>query len=89
MLLVKENSVKDGFDHIETIAALHFHKPPQEQMEATSLVMESFGMDEEAKVALIKALDEFVPERLQQARGWVMMGFLAGLSAAQNGLESE
>lgn len=89
MLAVKENEVAAGFEHIQTLAALHFHKPPEEQYESIGLVMESFGMDEEAKEALTQQLNEFVPERLRQARGWVMMGFLAGLSAAQNVVESE
>lgn len=85
---VKEDAVKHAFTHLEDIASLHFHKPPEEQVEAMTLVMESFGMDEDAREKLIEELKEFVPKRMWHARGWLLMGFLAGLSAAQNASES-
>jgi hypothetical protein len=88
MLTVDDSAVTLGWDHMETLAALHFQKPPEEQMEAITLVMESFGMDESAKEALLARMDGFVPASHKWARGWLIMGFLAGLSAAQNA-ESE
>lgn len=84
ILEVTDSAVSKGFDHVDTLATLHYQKPSEEQMEAMTLVMESFGMNEEARDYLLTRLDTFVPERLAQARSWVIMGFLAGLSAAQN-----
>lgn len=87
MMAVKDSAVAEGFKHLETIAALHFHRPPQEQMEAVTNVMASFGMDDEAIQTLVDNLGRIVPEEYWQARGWVMMGFIAGLSTAQNSTE--
>lgn len=86
---VRDDSVEHGFKHLETIAALHFHKPAEDQMEAMTTVMGSFGMDEEAITELIDQLAEFVPKRLWHARGWMLMGFVAGLSAAQNAIDND
>lgn len=81
---ITSDNVKRGFEHIELIGALHFQKSPDEQMEAMSLVMESYGMDETARAVLMESLMTFVPMKLWRARGWVMMGFLAGLATADN-----
>lgn len=89
MVEVQGSAVAEGFKHLETIAALHFQRTPEEQMEAICLVLESFGMDEDARQQLQKTVYEFVPEdRRQTATGWVMMGFIAGLSTANHATES-
>lgn len=88
MLEVTDSSVEHGFKHLETIASLHFHKPAEEQVEAVANVLESFGMDEEARAQLLESLSSFIPKNRIQASGWMMMGFMAGVSAAQNALES-
>ena len=79
---ITADSVQRGFEHLEILGSLHFHKPPEEQMEAMTLVLESYGMNEEARNKLIESLTGFVPHKLWQARGWVLMGFLAGLASA-------
>lgn len=86
---VKEESIEQGFNHLETLAQLHFHKSPMEQMEAMTNVMASFGMDERAIVTLSEKLTSLVPDSHWAARGWVLIGYVAGLSTAQNAAESE
>lgn len=81
--------MKQGFDHMETLASLHFHKPAEENFEAMLLVLESLGMDEDARQQLNDCLIDFVPTKMWLARGWVMMGFMAGMLAAQNALEAD
>lgn len=87
MVDIQENAIEHGFRHLETIAQLHFDKPPAEQLEAVGLVLESFGLDEESRRQLIYSVDEFVPDERKSAVGWVIMGFIAGLSTAQNATE--
>lgn len=87
MLDVKDNAVRSGFDHLETIANLHFHRTPEEQLEAIGNVLESFGMDEEARNQLLVSVVEFIPEERRNAVGWVIMGFVAGLSSAAHASE--
>lgn len=89
MLEVKDTSVEHGFKHLETIASLHYHKPAEEQVEAIANVLESFGMDEQARSELLERIANFVPEdRRKAATGWLLMGFVAGVSASQNASES-
>lgn len=88
MMEVREDSVKRAFEHLEALSSLHFHKSPDEQTEAMVTVMESFGMDEETREVLRDHVAEFIPQE-GRARGWVLMGFLAGLSAAQNAVDTD
>jgi hypothetical protein len=88
MAEVKESAIEYGFRHLDTISQLHHSKSPDEQLEAVSIVLESFGLDSESREQLIRTVGEFVPEGRKSATGWVLMGFIAGLSTAQNATES-
>jgi len=88
MVEIQENAIEHGFKHLETIAQLHHSKSAVEQLEAVTIVLESFGLDGESCEQLIRSVDEFVPEGRKSAQGWVLMGFIAGLSTAQNATES-
>jgi hypothetical protein len=89
MVAVKESAIEYGFRHLDTISQLHHSKSPDEQLEAVSIVLESFGLDDESKSHLIQSVNDFVPEGRKTATGWVLMGFIAGLSCAQNATESD
>jgi hypothetical protein len=89
MVEVQGSAVAEGFKHLETIASLHFHRSPEEQLEAIGLVLESYGLGEEAREQLLKTVMEFVPIERWQAVGWVVMGYMAGLATVQYASESD
>lgn len=88
-MVITDNDVGRGFDHLETIAAVHYGKSAEEYAEAIGTLSEFFGMDEEAQTYLLTRVSEFVPSTRSEAKSWVIIGFLIGMATAQYGSESD
>jgi hypothetical protein len=82
MVAVKESAIEYGFRHLDTISQLHHSKSPDEQLEAVSIVLESFGLDDESKSHLIQSVNDFVPEGRKTATGCVNQDLWVQLDAA-------
>ncbi len=83
---ITEEHVSEAFDHLKTIASLHFQKEFSDQFEAIKNYGQYLGLTEEAFDELTAQTDSFVS--VQRARGWVIIGFLIGLQTAVGSSES-
>lgn len=88
-MLITEEDIDDAFDHIETIARLHFAKEQEGKAEAMLAYEEFLGMTSDASNALIRRIQKFVPEERKEAVGWIYIGVTLGLSAANKAIESD
>lgn len=88
-MVVTDDHIAKGFEHLETIAAVHYGKNAEEYADAISALSEFFGLDSEAQAYLLERVRTFVPKSRASARSWVIIGFLIGLAAAQYGFESD
>jgi hypothetical protein len=87
---VTDEHIGRAFDQVETISSLHHGKPAMEQFNAVKAFQEYLGMTEEANARLHTRIESFVPEPLVAvASGWLVVGFMLGLAAAQNAVEPE
>lgn len=87
-MVISDDDVAKGFDHLETIAAVHYGKSSEEYAEAIGTLSEFFGMNEEAQGYLLARVSDFVPSGREEAKPWVIIGFLIGMATAQYGSES-
>jgi hypothetical protein len=85
---VTDDHIAKGFEHLETIAMVHYGKDSREYAEAISALSEFFGLDHSAQSYLIERVGDFVPDSRAAARSWVIIGFLIGMATAQHGIES-
>lgn len=87
-MVIIDDDIAKGFDHLETIAAVHYGKSAEEYAEAIGNLSEFFGMDEIAQGYLLARVSDFVPTGREEAKPWVIIGFLIGMATAQYGSKS-
>jgi hypothetical protein len=81
--MIQDEHIAEAFQHFTVIAQLHGDEEAEDQFEAVKAYMEFLGLNEDAINELITQVKEFVPEALTRAHGWVIIGFLMGLTAVQ------
>ena len=82
-----EQEVERGFEHLRTIALLHYDKPIPEVIEALNLVLEGLGLDESGRDKLIERTRQLASD--PAAASWIVLGVIAALTAVQHGAESD
>lgn len=87
-MIVSDEDIDKGFDHLETVTLLHYQKTHEEYWEAIKAFQEWLGMDEDARTALSERMKDFLPEGRKESIPYVIIGFMAGLSTAQYATES-
>lgn len=82
---ISEEHINQAFDQIETIALIHEDEGQEAQFKAMTTYLEFLGLSEEAAQTLGNRVKEFVPKDRAEhgAWGWVYMGVVIGLTAAQ------
>jgi hypothetical protein len=86
MPVIDSDSVDAAFSHLKEVALVHKGRMPDEVLEAIQLVMESFGVDEEAQTYVAHRISDYVPEKAV-GRGWMLLGVIIGLAMSNNSQE--
>jgi DNA mismatch repair protein MutH len=88
-MTVESSHVTGAFDHLKMMANLHHDKKNEDIYTAMQTYGLFLGMTEDAFEELTEQVVSFVPQRMRRASGWIIVGYLLGLTSAQRATQPQ
>lgn len=88
-MTLESSHVVEAFDHLKMMANLHHDKKTEDIYAAMQTYGLFLGMSEDAFDELTDQVVSFVPQRMSRASGWIIVGYLLGLTSAQRATQPQ